>query len=177
MPARALPSRILVVLVTCPKRTVAERIARTLVSEGHAACVNVVPGLMSTYRWQGKICRDPEVLLIIKTRRPLLQTLTDRVRAIHPYAVPEVIALPLVGGSPAYLSWVEESTREPVGPDAPSGKEASPRRRAVRKDPPPGRPQGERGLETAHGRTSTRKGKGPSLIQPHENLDKQGDRG
>jgi periplasmic divalent cation tolerance protein len=125
MPARAFPSRILVVLVTCPKRTVAERIARTLVSEGHAACVNVVPGLMSTYRWQGKICRDPEVLLIIKTRLPLLQTLTDRVRAMHPYTVPEVIALPLVGGSPAYLAWVEESTREPVGPDALSGKEAS----------------------------------------------------
>ena len=110
MPARALPSRTLVVLVTCPGRTVAERIARTLVSEGLAACVNVVPGLISIYRWQGKICRDPEVLLIIKTRRRLLHTLTDRVRVLHPYTVPEIIALPLVGGSPAYLAWVEEST-------------------------------------------------------------------
>jgi len=114
MPSRALPSRTLVVLVTCPKRTVAERIARRLVSEGLAACVNVVPGLTSTYRWQGKICRDPELLLIIKTRRPLLQTLIDRVRALHPYTVPEVIALPLVGGSPAYLACVEDATREPV---------------------------------------------------------------
>ncbi len=114
MPSRALPSRTLVVLVTCPKRTVAERIARRLVSEGLAACVNVVPGLTSTYRWQGKICRDSELLLIIKTRRKLLQTLIDRVRALHPYTVPEVIALPLVGGSPAYLAWVEDATRKPV---------------------------------------------------------------
>lgn len=139
MPARALPSRTLVVLVTCPKRTVAERIARILVSEGLAACVNVVPGLMSTYRWQGKICRDPEVLLIIKTRRLLLQTLADRVRALHPYTVPEVIALPLVGGSPAYLAWVEDSTRKPIGPGPRSGRDASLRRQAARRNPPPRR--------------------------------------
>ncbi len=110
MRASALPSRTLVVLVTCPGRTVAKRIARALVSEGLAACVNIVPGLISIYRWQGKICRDPEVLLVIKTRRRLLHTLADRVKALHPYTVPEVIALPLVGGSPAYLAWVEEST-------------------------------------------------------------------
>jgi len=139
MPARALPSRILVVLVTCPKRTVAERIARTLVSEGLAACVNVVPGLMSTYRWQGKICRDPEVLLIIKTRRRLLQTLMDRVRALHPYTVPEVIALPLVGGSPAYLTWVEDTTWKPIGPGPLSGGGTPPRRQAVRRNPSPRR--------------------------------------
>jgi len=110
MPAQAPAARIIVVLVTCPTRNVADRIARALVSEGLAACVNVVPGLTSTYRWQGKICRDPEVLLIIKTRRRRLPALTERIRALHPYTVPEVIALPLIGGSPAYLAWVEEST-------------------------------------------------------------------
>ncbi len=115
MASRALPSRTLVVLVTCPKGTVAEQIARSLVSERLAACVNVVPSLMSTYRWQGKICRDPELLLIIKTRRPLLQALIDRVQTLHPYTVPEVIALPLVGGSPTYLAWVEDATRKPIG--------------------------------------------------------------
>jgi periplasmic divalent cation tolerance protein len=137
MPVRALPSRTLIVLVTCPKGTVAERIARVLVSEGLAACVNVVPGLRSTYRWQGKICQDPEVLLIIKTRRPRLQTLTDRVRALHPYTVPEVIALPLAGGSPAYLAWVADATRGPVGPAAMSGRPRTPRRPAVRRAPRP----------------------------------------
>jgi periplasmic divalent cation tolerance protein len=110
MPAKAPAARIIVVLVTCPKRTVGDRIARALVSEGLAACANVVPGLTSTYRWQGKICRDPEVLLIIKTQRRRLPALTERIRALHPYTVPEIIALPLIGGSPAYLAWVAEST-------------------------------------------------------------------
>jgi periplasmic divalent cation tolerance protein len=117
MAPRASASRFVVILVTCPKRPVGERIARTLVSEGLAACVNVVPGLTSTYRWQGKICRDSEILLIIKTRRRLLSALTDRVKALHPYTVPEVIALPLTGGSSAYLAWVADSTSEPSLPD------------------------------------------------------------
>ncbi len=100
----------MVVLVTSPTRKVGEKIARTLVHERLAACVNVIPGLTSIYRWEGKICRDAEVLLLIKTRQVRLPALTRRVKALHPYTVPEVIALPLAGGSATYLSWVREST-------------------------------------------------------------------
>jgi periplasmic divalent cation tolerance protein len=137
MPARALPTRTLVVLVTCPKRSVADRVARTLVSEGLAACVNVIPGLISTYRWQGKICRDPELLLIIKTRRPLLLALIDRVQALHPYTVPEIIALPLAGGSPAYLAWVTDVTPGPIGPAQTSSRPRTPHGTLVRRAPGP----------------------------------------
>ena len=100
----------LVVLVTCPSRKVGETIGRALVQERLAACVNVVPNLTSIYRWEGKIYRDAEVLLVIKTRRMRLPALMRRVRGLHPYSVPEVVALPLVGGSAPYLSWVRDST-------------------------------------------------------------------
>jgi periplasmic divalent cation tolerance protein len=99
-----------VVLVTCPDRKVGERIARALVEERLAACVNVIPGLTSIYRWEGKICRDAEVLLVVKTRRIRLPALTRRVKALHPYSVPEVIALPLASGSASYLAWLREAT-------------------------------------------------------------------
>ena len=101
----------MVVLVTCPRQTVGEKLARTLVRERLAACVNLIPGLTSIYRWEGKVHRDAEVLLVIKTRRLRLTALIRRVTALHPYSVPEVIALPLVGGSAPYLSWVQDSTR------------------------------------------------------------------
>jgi periplasmic divalent cation tolerance protein len=89
---------------------VAEVLGQSVVEERLAACANVVPGLTSIYRWEGKLCRDREVLVIMKTRRPRFQTLARRVRALHPYSVPEIIALPVVAGSPAYLQWVAEST-------------------------------------------------------------------
>lgn len=101
----------LVVLVTCPNQEVGETLGRVLVEERLAACVNVIPGLRSIYRWEGKICQDPEVLLVIKTRGTRLAALTRQVKALHPYSVPEVIALPLAGGSSPYLAWVRESTR------------------------------------------------------------------
>jgi len=99
-----------VVLVTCPNRRRAETLGRTLVEEGLAACANVIPGLTSIYRWQGKLCRDPEVLVLLKTRRSRFPALAKRVREIHPYSVPEVIALRVAAGFPAYLAWVAEST-------------------------------------------------------------------
>lgn len=100
----------LVVLITCPTRAVGQRLARTLVEEGLAACVNLVPGLLSYYRWQGKLCRDPELLLIAKTRRAKLTRLQRRVRELHPYSLPEIIALPVSAGSRPYLAWIREST-------------------------------------------------------------------
>ena len=110
MAARSEVQGTIVVLVTCPSHEVGEQVGRSLVEEQLAACVNVVPGVTSIYRWEGKICRDPEVLLVIKTRRPRLAALIRRVKALHPYSVPEIIALPLVGGSRPYLSWVRDST-------------------------------------------------------------------
>ena len=111
MAARSRPSDIIVVLITCPNRRVAETLGRTLVEDRLAACANVVPGLTSIYRWEGKLCRDREVLVLLKTRQPRFAALARRVRELHPYSVPEVIALSVAAGSPAYLAWVAESTR------------------------------------------------------------------
>ena len=101
---------VIVVLVTCPSQEVGEKIARAVVEDRLAACVNIVPGLNSVYRWKGKVCQDPESLLVIKTRRTKLSALSRRVKGLHPYSVPEVIALPVIAGSGPYLSWVRNST-------------------------------------------------------------------
>jgi len=101
----------LVVLVTAPDAEAAARIARTLVEEGLAACGNVVPGLRSIYRWEGKLCDEPEALLILKTVRGRYAALEARVRALHPYSCPEVLALPVAAGSEAYRRWVEDAVR------------------------------------------------------------------
>jgi periplasmic divalent cation tolerance protein len=108
--ARSSTSRIVVVFVTCPNRRAAERIGRTLVEEHLAACANILQGLTSIYRWEGKVCRDPEVLVLLKTRRSCFPALARRVRELHPYSVPEIVALPVALGSPAYLAWVAAST-------------------------------------------------------------------
>lgn len=99
-------SEVRVVLVTAPDAEVAEGVARALVAERLAACVNVVPGVRSIYRWEGAIEDAAEVLLVIKTRADRCPKLADRVRELHPYDVPEVVELPAVGGSRAYLDWV-----------------------------------------------------------------------
>jgi periplasmic divalent cation tolerance protein len=101
----------LVVLCTVPDAPTGERLARALVEERLAACVNLVPGLTSIYRWQGEVARDSELLLVIKAQRSALAALVERVRTLHPYEVPELIALPIVAGSPDYLAWLAASTR------------------------------------------------------------------
>lgn len=101
----------LVVLSTAPDAATAERLARALVDEQLAACVTSVPGVTSTYRWQGVVEQSQEVLLVIKTRAALLATLTARILELHPYDVPEVIALPVVGGAERYLAWIGQSVR------------------------------------------------------------------
>jgi periplasmic divalent cation tolerance protein len=99
----------LVVLVTVPSVEAGAGIARALVEERLAACVNVVPGLRSIYFWEGRLRDEPEALLIVKSSRARYEALEQRVLALHPYAVPEVLALPVAGGSPAYVAWVRES--------------------------------------------------------------------
>ncbi len=98
-----------VVLVTAPTADQAAAIARTLVEEKLAACGNVVPGIRSIYRWEGKICDDAEALLVLKVPAKRLQELSDRVVALHPYEVPEVVALPIVGGNERYIDWIVQS--------------------------------------------------------------------
>ncbi len=109
-----MDSQPLVIYCTCPDQATAERIAETLVDERLAACVNLVPGLTSIYRWQGQIQRDAEWLLIIKTRRTVYSLLEARLRELHPYEVPEIIALPIQAGLADYLDWIVDSTGAPV---------------------------------------------------------------
>jgi periplasmic divalent cation tolerance protein len=98
-----------VVYVTAPGTEEARTLARALVDERLAACVNLLP-VESIYRWKGQVETAAETLLVIKTRRDRLDGLARRVRALHPYAVPEIIALPLVGGWPPYLQWIADET-------------------------------------------------------------------
>ncbi|GLI59810.1 hypothetical protein VaNZ11_001777 [Volvox africanus] len=109
--AAASPSGAIVVYVTVPNAQVGEDLGAKLVETKLAACVNILPGLTSIYTWKGKVEKDSELLLIIKSRHELLTELTAFVRANHPYDEPEVIALPILGGSPSYLQWLMDNTR------------------------------------------------------------------
>jgi periplasmic divalent cation tolerance protein len=102
----------IIVLITAASKEEASRIGTALVNEHIAACVNIVPQVRSLFFWEGKIQDESELLLIAKSRQPLLERLIARVRALHSYSVPEVIALPIIGGSSQYLSWLRESTQE-----------------------------------------------------------------
>jgi periplasmic divalent cation tolerance protein len=104
------PADFIVVFMTAPDGETAGRIARTLVEEGLVACVNIVPGLRSIYRWEGKLCDDSEVLCLCKTRAQRFAALRERVLSLHPYSVPEIIAVPLTAGSAPYLDWLAQST-------------------------------------------------------------------
>jgi len=100
----------LLVLVTCPPDR-ADGIAQALVERRLAACVNVVPQLRSVYRWQGSVQRDDEALLLAKTAADCFEALKQSVLELHPYELPEVIALPIGPGHAPYLDWILESTR------------------------------------------------------------------
>lgn len=101
-----------VVFITASSADEAARIGRVLVEERLAACANLISSIASTYWWKGTIEEAGEALLVIKTRQDLVERLTVRVRALHSYTVPEVIALPILGGNPDYLRWIEDSTAD-----------------------------------------------------------------
>ena len=105
------PTDALVVLVTTPTPERAAEIARAVVEERLAACGNVVPGLRSIYRWEGKLQDEGEALLVLKTTRARFEALKERVLSLHPYQVPEVIALSVQAGSAPYLAWIAGETR------------------------------------------------------------------
>ena len=104
--------RVRLVLSTCPDAQTADRLATALVDERLAACVNVLPGVHSTYRWQGTVERSEEVLLLIKTTADRQDELAARLQALHPYELPEAVAVVATGGLAAYLDWVAEQTRD-----------------------------------------------------------------
>ena len=101
---------IVIVFVTASSDAEARRIGHALVGERLAACVNVIGPLHSIYRWAGEVREDAEHLLLVKARREDVDTLATRVRALHSYEVPEVVALDVVTGSAPYLAWVREVT-------------------------------------------------------------------
>lgn len=100
----------MVVLVTVPSQTEAERIGRKLVAEKLAACVNIVPHLYSIYYWQEKVEEAGEFLLLIKTMPQQVEKLIEKVKKIHSYEVPEILALPVLSGNTEYIRWVQKST-------------------------------------------------------------------
>jgi periplasmic divalent cation tolerance protein len=101
-----MSNETVVVLVTAPNMETATQIGRALVEERLAACANLIPQVRSIYRWQGEIFDEAEILLLIKTTVAVQEHLTERVLQLHPYETPEVIALPIVAGSDAYLQWI-----------------------------------------------------------------------
>lgn len=106
-----MSAEFLLVLCTCPDRSVASAITTALLEERLAACVNRVPGVKSSYRWEGHVQEDEELLLIIKTTADLYARVEDTIRKLHTYELPEVIAVPLTAGSTAYLDWIRTATQ------------------------------------------------------------------
>ncbi len=117
MARRASP--IVVVLVTCPSPSQARRLARALIARRAAACVNVLPGVTSWFRWQGKVQRAREALLIIKTTTRGFEPLRALIRSLHPYEVPEIVALPVTAAHRPYQQWVAASLRPSAGSSMP----------------------------------------------------------
>jgi len=101
----------IVILVTAPNLRQAKKIAKALVEERLAACVNITAPVQSLYRWKGKVNEDREFLLLIKSSRELFGEVQAAVRKLHTYTTPEIICLPIVDGSPDYLQWISDSVK------------------------------------------------------------------
>jgi periplasmic divalent cation tolerance protein len=111
MVAASTETDVRVAFATAPDEAVALRIARALVEERLAACANLVPGVRSIYRFRGVVEDEREVLLVIKTCADRIEALAERLRALHPYEVPELVVMPTAGGLAPYLDWVRVETR------------------------------------------------------------------
>src|SRR5512135_367101 len=101
----------IIVLITASSNDEAAKVGTALVEDHLAACVNIVPGIRSMFFWEGKVRDEQEVLLLCKSRQQLLDELISRVKELHSYAVPEILALPVIGGSSDYLSWLRDTTK------------------------------------------------------------------
>jgi periplasmic divalent cation tolerance protein len=100
-----------VVFITCPDIEEGKKIADLLLKDRLAACVNIIPNVSSKFWWEGKIQEAEEVLLIVKTKKSVLKKLIKKVKETHSYSLPEIIALPIVGGSKDFIRWIDEETQ------------------------------------------------------------------
>jgi len=100
----------IVIFITASNEDEAVKIAKALVEEKLAACVNIVKNIRSIYSWQGKIEDEPEVLMLVKTQKRLFESLSQKVKELHSYTVPEIITVPIIDGSQDYLKWLKEVT-------------------------------------------------------------------
>jgi periplasmic divalent cation tolerance protein len=116
----------IVCMVTCPNQEGAQNLARTLVKEKLAACVNLLAGVRSIYSWKGAIVDDDEVLCLVKTTAGRFDEMRARIVGIHPYEVPEVVALPLSHAHAPYLEWLRHSVGQRGGEPAPADKQGTP---------------------------------------------------
>ena len=108
-----MQNQYVVVLVTAPTKSLAEQIAKTLLDQDLIACANLMAPVQSYYTWQGETKADEEVLMLLKTRADLFSDkLVPAIQALHPYEVPEIIALPILMGAPDYLDWIDEVTNK-----------------------------------------------------------------
>ena len=102
----------ILVLTTTDSEELAQTIARALVESREAACVNIIPAIRSIYRWEGKVCDERELLLVIKSSEERFEAIRTRIRALHTYQVPEIISLPILAGDPDYLRWLRQMTSD-----------------------------------------------------------------
>jgi periplasmic divalent cation tolerance protein len=114
----------MLILNTTGTIELARKIASALVEAGEAACVNIVPGIHSIYSWEGKVCNDEEYLLLIKSSAEKFEAVRSRIRQLHSYEVPEIIALPITAGDPPYLAWLRASIGGADPPDKHTDKGA-----------------------------------------------------
>jgi periplasmic divalent cation tolerance protein len=101
----------ILILSTTDTPDLAQKIASSLVQSHEAACVNIIPGIRSVYRWEGQECNEAECLLLIKTSSEKFEAVRARIRLLHSYQVPEIVALPITAGDPAYLDWLRASVK------------------------------------------------------------------
>lgn len=96
--------------ITVPSKELGEIITNALIEQHLVACVNIIPQVTSIYRWKGEICRDSELLCIMKTSEDKIETIIQKVKELHSYEVPEIIFIPIEAGLPAYLKWIQDQT-------------------------------------------------------------------
>ena len=101
----------ILVLITASSMEEGEKIAGVLVEEGLAACCNIIHGIRSVFKWKGEICKENEVLLLVKTKASIFEKLEERVKKLHSYEVPEIIAIPIEAGLKDYLNWMDEALK------------------------------------------------------------------
>lgn len=109
-----MKTEVVLIYATFPSMKVAETIGGSLVERRLAACVNILPAMTSIYVWEGKLSRDSEVAMLIKTRATLADTVITEARKLHPYANPALVVLPVSGGSADFLTWIASETRQPL---------------------------------------------------------------